>query len=80
MIGVDFGNHERDIREHAEAARVADDDVTGSCKGGLDVLGGAGVEGGEKDLRRTSRVHASTPMPRTLAGGSVDRRHFIASR
>ncbi len=52
MVRVDFGNHERHVGEHAVVPGVADDDVAGGGKGGLDVLGGAGVERREKHLRR----------------------------
>ena len=44
MIGIDFGDQQRDERIHAVAAGVADDDVPGLGERRFDVLGGGGIE------------------------------------
>jgi len=50
VIRVDLGDQQRHQWIHAVVAGVADDDVAGGGKGGLDVARHGGVEGGEHDL------------------------------
>ena len=41
MVGIHFGNHERNIRVHAEILRVAEHELSGSRKRFLDFAGDA---------------------------------------
>ena len=78
MIGVDFGNDQRH-GGNIRAPGVADHDVTGGGKCGLESLAASGVERREHNPRRASRragvyIHAEGGV-----GGGVDSLHFIAS-
>ena len=52
VIGVDFGNHQRNVGLHAQRARIGDDRATGGGELRLQFAGDRGIEGGEDNFRR----------------------------
>ena len=68
MIGVHFGDEQRDVGFHAVVARVADDDVAGLREGAFDFAGHRGVEAGEDELRRTAGRRGVDAERRDLVG------------
>ena len=66
-VGVDFGNHERDVGVQTVRLRVRDDEMAGLGERGLGLAGDARVESGEDERaieRRCRRqdFHGGEPL------------------
>ena len=83
VVGVDFGDDERDVGGHAEGGGVGDDGAAGGGEEGLELAGDGSVDGGEDDAGKFGAASSGVLGWRTMlamrAGRGVSRRQAQAS-